>query len=125
MKFILIRFYLLFSLLYPFPFFISNTLFSCFSLPPFLPPVPHIIGSVHLLFLTFSLPCMPLCLCWFIFLPSGFLSFCLCPCMSQLRNAATTRCLDTMGHTAPSFMGVAHCHGFGNNQVSQAGSVCY
>ncbi|KAG0718492.1 N-acetylgalactosaminyltransferase 7 [Chionoecetes opilio] len=47
------------------------------------------------------------------------------PCMgddvggdtSQLRNAATSRCLDTMGHSAPSFMGVAHCHGFGNNQL--------
>ncbi|XP_050717980.1 N-acetylgalactosaminyltransferase 7-like isoform X2 [Eriocheir sinensis] len=35
----------------------------------------------------------------------------------ELRNAATTRCLDTMGHSAPSFMGVAHCHGFGNNQL--------
>ncbi|XP_045127026.1 N-acetylgalactosaminyltransferase 7-like isoform X2 [Portunus trituberculatus] len=35
----------------------------------------------------------------------------------ELRSAATSRCLDTMGHSAPSFMGVAHCHGFGNNQL--------
>ncbi|XP_071524231.1 N-acetylgalactosaminyltransferase 7 isoform X4 [Panulirus ornatus] len=35
----------------------------------------------------------------------------------ELRNAATSQCLDTMGHAAPSLMGVAHCHGFGNNQL--------
>lgn len=37
----------------------------------------------------------------------------------QLRNAATSQCLDTMGHPAPSLMGIAHCHGFGNNQVCE------
>ncbi|XP_037797454.1 N-acetylgalactosaminyltransferase 7-like [Penaeus monodon] len=35
----------------------------------------------------------------------------------ELRNAATSQCLDTMGHPAPSLMGIAHCHGFGNNQL--------
>ncbi|KAK3859326.1 hypothetical protein Pcinc_034543 [Petrolisthes cinctipes] len=35
----------------------------------------------------------------------------------ELRNAATSQCLDTLGHAAPSLMGVAHCHGFGNNQL--------
>ncbi|XP_064092289.1 N-acetylgalactosaminyltransferase 7-like [Macrobrachium nipponense] len=27
-----------------------------------------------------------------------------------------------MGHAAPSFMGVAHCHGFGNNQLIRLNS---
>merc|ERR550519_1416685 len=35
----------------------------------------------------------------------------------ELRSAATSQCLDTMGHPAPGLMGVSHCHGFGNNQL--------
>lgn len=72
-----------------------------------------------LLFSSFSSLYIHFCFCpFFLFLSASPSFFCPSPCMPQLRNAATTRCLDTMGHTAPSFMGVAHCHGFGNNQVS-------
>ncbi|KAK7069252.1 N-acetylgalactosaminyltransferase 7 [Halocaridina rubra] len=40
----------------------------------------------------------------------------------ELWNAATSQCLDTLGHAAPSLMGVAHCHGFGNNQLVRLNS---
>ncbi|XP_058790849.1 N-acetylgalactosaminyltransferase 7 [Phymastichus coffea] len=35
----------------------------------------------------------------------------------ELRNAATSLCLDTMGHSPPNLMSISHCHGFGNNQL--------
>ncbi|KAJ1519583.1 hypothetical protein ONE63_004858 [Megalurothrips usitatus] len=35
----------------------------------------------------------------------------------ELRNRATSNCMDTMGHGPPSMMGTSHCHGGGNNQL--------
>ncbi|KAJ8688396.1 hypothetical protein QAD02_024191 [Eretmocerus hayati] len=35
----------------------------------------------------------------------------------ELKNVATTTCLDTMGHAPPNLMATSHCHGFGNNQL--------
>ena len=35
----------------------------------------------------------------------------------ELRNGASQQCLDTLGRPAPALMGVAHCHGYGNNQL--------
>ncbi|KAG8038061.1 hypothetical protein G9C98_006386 [Cotesia typhae] len=40
----------------------------------------------------------------------------------ELRNVATTACLDTMGHSPPSLMATSHCHGFGNNQLIRLNS---
>nr|CAD7403158.1 unnamed protein product [Timema poppensis] len=40
----------------------------------------------------------------------------------ELRNVASETCLDTMGHGAPTYMGTAHCHGFGNNQLMRLNS---
>ncbi|XP_054262895.1 N-acetylgalactosaminyltransferase 7 isoform X1 [Macrosteles quadrilineatus] len=36
----------------------------------------------------------------------------------ELRNVAGQSCMDTMGHGPPTLMGTSHCHGFGNNQIS-------
>ncbi|XP_018027384.1 N-acetylgalactosaminyltransferase 7 isoform X1 [Hyalella azteca] len=41
----------------------------------------------------------------------------------EFRNAATSLCLDTMGHPAPNLMGVSQCHGFGNNQLVRLNSA--
>lgn len=35
----------------------------------------------------------------------------------ELKNTATSTCLDAMGHQPPSLMGIEHCHGYGNNQL--------
>ncbi|KAF4517123.1 hypothetical protein B566_EDAN008882 [Ephemera danica] len=40
----------------------------------------------------------------------------------ELKNKATDQCMDTMGHAAPTLMGMAHCHGFGNNQLVRLNS---
>lgn len=35
----------------------------------------------------------------------------------ELKSVATDTCLDAMGHSPPSIMGLQHCHGHGNNQL--------
>ncbi|XP_063986785.1 N-acetylgalactosaminyltransferase 7 [Diachasmimorpha longicaudata] len=35
----------------------------------------------------------------------------------ELRSAATSACLDTMGQAPPTLMATSHCHGYGNNQL--------
>lgn len=35
----------------------------------------------------------------------------------ELRSAAVSKCMDTLGHGPPSLMAIQHCHGFGNNQL--------
>jgi len=35
----------------------------------------------------------------------------------ELKNSATSKCLDALGKQPPSLIGVQHCHGFGNNQL--------
>ncbi|XP_014259783.1 N-acetylgalactosaminyltransferase 7 isoform X2 [Cimex lectularius] len=40
----------------------------------------------------------------------------------ELRNLATQSCMDTMGHPAPTLMGLSYCHGHGNNQLVRLNS---
>ncbi|EEB16066.1 UDP-GalNAc:polypeptide N-acetylgalactosaminyltransferase, putative [Pediculus humanus corporis] len=40
----------------------------------------------------------------------------------ELRNLATLKCLDTLGHGPPARMSVSECHGFGNNQLVRLNS---
>uniref|UniRef100_A0A1B6CZF7 Polypeptide N-acetylgalactosaminyltransferase n=1 Tax=Clastoptera arizonana TaxID=38151 RepID=A0A1B6CZF7_9HEMI len=35
----------------------------------------------------------------------------------ELHNVASQTCMDTMGHGPPTLMGMAHCHGYGSNQL--------
>ncbi|XP_065342974.1 N-acetylgalactosaminyltransferase 7 isoform X1 [Cloeon dipterum] len=35
----------------------------------------------------------------------------------EMINKATKECIDTMGHAAPTVMGMSPCHGWGNNQL--------
>jgi polypeptide N-acetylgalactosaminyltransferase len=35
----------------------------------------------------------------------------------ELKNSATSKCLDAMGRQPPSLIGIQHCHGYGNNQL--------
>ena len=35
----------------------------------------------------------------------------------EMKNTATSKCLDGMGRQPPSLIGIQHCHGYGNNQL--------
>ncbi|CAG0879677.1 unnamed protein product [Darwinula stevensoni] len=35
----------------------------------------------------------------------------------ELRNEAVGLCMDSMGHSPPTLMGISACHGYGNNQL--------